>query len=32
MEEGAWQHGIFRGPTCGRELIYETIFTFVGGP
>ena len=32
MGEGAWQHDIFRGPSCGRELTYETIFTSVGGP
>ncbi len=32
MEEGVWQHDIFRGPSCGHELTYETIFTSVGGP
>ena len=32
MGEGAWQHDIFRGPSWGRELTYETIFTSVGGP
>ena len=32
MGKGAWQHYIFRGPSCGRQLTYETRFTFVGGP
>ena len=32
MGEGAWQHDIFREHSSGRELTYETIFTFVGGP
>ena len=25
MGEGAWQHDIFRGPSCGLQLTYETI-------
>ena len=32
MGEGVWQHDIFRELSCGRELIYETIVTSVGGP
>ena len=32
MGTGPWQHDIFRGPSCGRELTYETIFTSVGDP
>ena len=26
MGERAWQHDIFRGPSCGRELTYETTY------
>ncbi len=32
MGEGAWQHDIFRGTSCGHELTYEAISTSVGGP
>ena len=31
MGDGAWQHYSFRGPSCGCELTYETVFTSVGG-
>ena len=31
-ERGRGNNDIFRGPSCGRKLTYETMFTSVGGP